>query len=162
MARRILTIAVAVAVLAGILWVKGHFAPENVIRRAFLEAKAAFEREEILATMKVFDRAYRDQFGNSFESIAGHVRLLHETYDDLELTLEPPDITLAGDTAELRIRFILWGSAEGQRGYIIGSLTDPCTATLQWAKRREGWRIVTTSDLDIPELRSELERARGG
>jgi hypothetical protein len=64
------------------------------------------------------------------------------------------------DEVRIDIEFILWGRYEGTKGYIIGSITEPCTATLLWRKETPGWRFASTEELDIPELREELDSRR--
>ncbi|MCP4898955.1 MAG: hypothetical protein GY906_18445 [bacterium] len=158
---RKLGIAVAVAILIGCgLWLRTYFAPENVIKRTFLSAVASFENEEILGATTIIDRSYRDEYGQSYESLAGYMRVLHETYDGLEMTLEPPLIQVQGDQARMKIQFVLWGSAEGQRGFILGSVQAPCSAFLEWKKQTQGWRIVSTIEPRIPELQDRIDRMR--
>ena len=160
MDRRVTLVVLVAVVVAGGLWLRQYFAPEKVIERSFLKAVAAFEGEKLLATMSVVDRAYRDEFGQSYESLAGHIRAFHETFDDLEVVLEPPIVQVQDDEASLRIRFILWGTVDGQRGYALGRVGDACAATIEWRKQPQGWRISSTGELRIPELQSELDRAR--
>lgn len=162
MIRKLVVIALALVALGTGLWLRHYLAPENVVRRAFLDAVEAFENERMLGTMMVIDRGYRDEQGQSYESLAGHIRLLHDTYDRLEMSLEPPDIEIDGQSASMRIRFVLWGSFEGQRGYILGSLQAPCTATVEWSERQQGWRITSAGEIRIPELEDQLDRARQG
>ncbi len=154
--RSIVGIVVLVGALALGLWVRHYLSPANVIRRALLGAIEAFEQESILGAIAPVSRGYSDRWGLSFEALAGHMRTAMDTYDDLQLDLEPPTISVEGETAAVRFRFILWGSYEGTRGYVIGSLTDPCTVSLRWSKEPQGWRISSTEELDIPELRDEL------
>jgi hypothetical protein len=155
--KRIVTVVVLVAVVAVGLWLRNYFSPANVVRRALFGVIEAFEQEQILAAIKPFSRSYQDRWGNTRESLAGHMRTAMETYDNLQVDLELPQIDIEGDSASVRFRFILWGSYEGTRGYVIGSLSDPCTVTLGWRKETQGWRILSTEELDIPELRDELE-----
>ena len=46
----------------------------------------------------------------------------------------------------LGISLVIWGSAEGQRGYVVGTPRDPASANLIWRKKRDGWRIVSAKD----------------
>jgi hypothetical protein len=155
--KRIALIVLAIAVIAGGLWLKSYFSPTNVIRRALFAAIEAFEQEQILAAISPISRSYDDRWGMSYESLAGNMRTAMDTYDDLRVDLEPPRIAIDGETATASFAFILWGSYEGTRGYVIGSLAEPCSVTLAWRKEAPGWRIVSTEELDIPELREELE-----
>lgn len=157
MLRKLLWLAAAVAVAIGALEARRFFAPAAEVRRAFGRAVEAFEEERLLASLAVLDRAYADRWGNSYESLAGTVRLLHETYDGLELTYEWSGIEVDGDSAVMDLTFILWGRAEGRRGTVVGSVLEPCTATVVWSRQPQGWRVVTVTALDIPELRDELD-----
>ncbi|MDH3814885.1 MAG: hypothetical protein OEV48_10385, partial [Acidobacteriota bacterium] len=58
------------------------------------------------------------------------------------------------------IQFVVWGRYEGTKGYVVGSITEPCTATVLWREEMTGWRFASTEELDIPELRSQLESMR--
>ena len=155
--KRIVLIVLAVAVVAGGLWLKSYFSPANVVRRSLFGAIEAFEQEQMLAAISPISRSYDDRWGMSYESLAGNMRTAMDTYDDLQVDLEPPRITIDGETAKTSFKFILWGSYEGTRGYVIGSLSEPCSVTLAWRKEAPGWRIVSTEELDIPELREEFE-----
>jgi hypothetical protein len=157
--RRILAIAVLVALAVAGLWLRSYLAPANVVRRTLFAAIEAFESEQILGAIQPVSRSYSDRWGLSYEALAGHMRTAMDTYDDLQVDLEPPDIEVKGDQARVSFRFVLWGSYEGTRGYVIGSLGAPCTVTLVWRKEPQGWRLVTTDELDIPELRDELAAA---
>jgi hypothetical protein len=154
--KRIVLIVLVIAAIAGALWLKSYFSPANVVRRTLFAAIEAFETEQILAAISPISRSYEDRWGNTFEAMAGHMRTAMDTYEDLHVDLELPEIAVDGDRATARFKFILWGSYEGTRGYVIGSLADPCTVTLAWRKEAQGWRIVSTDELDIPELREEL------
>jgi hypothetical protein len=148
-------VGVVVALAVG-LWLRHHFAPTNVIRRSLLAGIEAFEQERILGALRPLSHSYEDRWGMSFESLVGHMKTAMDTYDDLQVDLEPPQVSVEGEEASTTLRFILWGSYEGTRGYVIGSLSEPCTATLRWRKEAAGWRITSVSQLDIPELRDEL------
>ena len=58
------------------------------------------------------------------------------------------------------IQFVVWGRYEGTKGYVVGSITEPCTATVLWREEKTGWRFASTEELDIPELRHELDSRR--
>jgi len=150
-------IVAAVAVVAGALWLRYHFSASNVIRRTLYSSIESFENERILGAIKVVSRGYEDEWGMSYETLAGHMSTAMETYDDLEVDLRMPSTTVDGDRATMSFTFILWGTFEGTRGYILGSRSDPASATLAFRKETPGWRIVRTEKLDIPELREELE-----
>ena len=83
-----------------------------------------------------------------------------DTYDDLDLEYELGEALVDGERVQVGIEFVLWGRYEGTRGYVIGSRSEPCTAVLLWSKETPGWRFASTLDLDIPEIRDELEERR--
>lgn len=157
----IVRVVIVVAVAALALWIKSYFSPVNVVKRSLFAAIDAFEQEQIIGSVQPISRSYHDRWGMSYESIAGNLRSAIDTYDDMSLELEPPAITAEGDEIRVRMRFILWGSYQGTRGYVVGSLADPCTAIQVWRKEPQGWRVITTEELDIPELRDELAEMAG-
>lgn len=154
-------IAVLVLVAAG-LWVRWYLSPEQVIRRSFVGAVEAFENEQLLAVMSVFDRGYRDPWGHDYESLGGIFAAAFDDLDALDVTIAQLDVAVDGETARTGLRFVISGIADGVDGLLFGEPSRPCTATLEWAKRPQGWRITSTSRLDIPELRDELDAARVG
>lgn len=160
MNRKAVLLVLAALVVGGGLWLRSYFSPMNVIKRTFAKAVEAFEREELLGATIVFDRGYRDEYGQSFEAIAGHIRIIHEAYNDLSMAVDPPVVFVQEGQARMQVSFVLQGNLEGQRGYILGSPQAPCTATLQWEELTQGWRITSTIDLQIPRLQDELDRIR--
>jgi len=152
-------IAVLVVVSVG-LWVRWHLSPEQVIRRSFMGAVEAFENERLLAVMAVFNRGYGDPWGHDYESLGGIFAAAFDELDGLDVDVSELDVTVDGETARTSLRFVVSGTSDGSYGPVFGEPSRPCTATLGWAKRPQGWRIVTTSRLDIPELRDELDAAR--
>lgn len=157
--RLTLIVLVCVAVVFG-AWIVRYFSPEQVIRRQILAAVEAFEREHILGVATTVSRSYQDEWGMSYESILGHVQEVMSTFSDLAVDLEPPAIEVDGDTARVRLRFVVAGTVDGERGYVVGSIGDPVTTTQLWRKEQPGWRLATTEALDIPELREELDGMR--
>jgi hypothetical protein len=151
---RIVIVAV-LAILA--LWIKSYFSAANVVKRSLFAAVESFEQEQIIGSIQPISRSYDDRWGMSYESIAGNLRSAMDTYDDLQIDLEPLDIRVEGDEVRVGMRFVMWGTYDGTKGYVIGSVADPCTATQVWRKEPAGWRVATTEKLDIPELREELE-----
>ena len=114
--------ALVAGALAAALWVRHYLAPANVIRRSLRAGVEAFQEERILGALGPFSRTYHDRWGTTYESLAGHVREIMDTYDALQVDLEPSPVEVDGDEASATLRFILWGSYEGTRGYVIGSL----------------------------------------
>lgn len=151
---------VAVLVLVVMLAIRWYRAPERVIRRQLLAGVEAFESEDLLGTLRIFSRGYEDDWGNTYESLAANVSEVHEVFDDLEVALEPGEVEVGESTARLALEMVVFGSAEGERGTIIGSLPDPVSMVVLWRLEPQGWRITSVDDLDIPELRDELEERR--
>jgi hypothetical protein len=138
------------------LVIRNYFSPANVVKRSLRAAIESFEREQMLGAMHPVSRSYSDRWGMSYESIAGHLRGVMDSFDAIEVALEPPEVKVEGDEAVVRMRFVVSGSDGGSRGYVFGSRAEPCTASQRWRKESQGWRIVTTEELDVPELRDEL------
>jgi len=153
-------VVLAVAVVAGGFWLRHYFSPGEVVKRQFLGVVAAFEEERLLGVMASISRNYTDPWGQSYEGLAGRIREIQQTYDALQLNHELSEPQVGEDEVRLTFKFVLWGTFEGTRGYVLGSLSDPCTATLLWRKERQGWRLAATEELEIPELRDELESRR--
>jgi len=154
-----LIVLIFVALVLGV-WVVRYFSPEQVIRRQIRAAVESFEREQILGVATTISRSYQDEWGMSYESILAHVQEVMSSFSDLAVDLEPPAIEVDGDTARVQLRFVVSGIAEGERGYVVGSVGDPATTTQLWRKEQPGWRVITTEALDIPELREELDGMR--
>jgi len=155
-------LVVAGVVVALALFVRSYFSPANVVKRSLRAAIASFEQEQMLGAMHPVSRSYSDRWGMSYEAIAGHLRGIMETFDSLEVALDPIDVTVEGDEVLVRMRFVVSGSDGASRGYVLGSRAEPCTASQRWRKEAQGWRIVTTEELDIPELRDELAELESG
>lgn len=151
---------VAVLVLVVMLAIRWYRAPERVIRRQLLAGVEAFESEDLLGTIRIFSRAYEDDWGNTYESLGANVSEVHEVFDDLEVALDLGGIEVGERTARVPLEMTVLGAAEGERGYIIGSLPDPVSMIVLWRQEPQGWRITSVDDLDIPELRDELEERR--
>jgi len=142
MSRRVVTIAIVAALLVvGVIAFRHHFSPGEVVNRKLVATIDAFEEERLLAVMSSVSRKYSDPWGLDYETLGGY---LHETEGEVRIDIE----------------FILWGRYQGTKGYVIGSISDPCTATVLWRKEASGWRFASTPELDIPELSAELESRR--
>ena len=157
--RVVAAVVIVVAVVAG-AWLVRYFSAEQVIRRQIMDAVESFENGQILGVASVVSRSYHDQWGMSYETILGHVQEVMDTFSERQVDLEPPAIEVDSDQARVSLRFVVWGTADGQRGYVVGSAGSPVTTTELWRKEAPGWRVVTTEALDIPELRDELETMR--
>ena len=120
----------------------------------------AFEEERMLAVMSAVSRRYSDPWGLDYETLGGYLHEIMETYDDLwvDYVLTRPEV--GEGEVRIDIEFVLWGRYEGTKGTVIGSISDPCTATVLWREETPGWRFASTPELDIPELRDELDLRR--
>ena len=148
---------VAILAVVVIIGVRHYFSPGEVVRRKLLATIEAFEEERLLAVMSAISRSYSDSWGFDYETLGGLVSETMETYEDLDLDSLIGKPVVAEGEVRIDIEFILWGRYEGTKGYIVGSITKPCTATLLWRKEAPGWRFASTVELDIPELRNELD-----
>ena len=160
MSRRNTLVVLAVALTLGGLWLRHHFSPGEVVNRKLVATIDAFEEERLLAVMSSVSRKYSDPWGLDYETLGGYLHETMETYDDLRVdyVLTRPEVR-EGEV-RIDIEFILWGRYQGTKGYVIGSISDPCTATVLWREEAPGWRFASTPELDIPELRHELESRR--
>jgi hypothetical protein len=160
MSKRVRLIAVAVVLVAVVISVRHYFSPGEVVRRKLAATIEAFEEERLLAVMSAISRSYSDPWGFNYETLAGYLSETMEAYDDLDVDSLIGKPVVGEGEVRIDIEFILWGRYQGTKGYIVGSITDRCTATLLWRKETPGWRFVSTEELDIPELRSELDARR--
>jgi len=160
MSRRNLLIVLAVALTVGGLFLRHYFSPGEVVNRKLVATVDAFEEERILAVMSAVSRKYSDPWGLDYETLGGYLHETMETYDDLRVdyVLSRPEVR-EGEV-RIDIEFVLWGCYEGAKGYVIGSISDPCTATFLWREETPGWRIASTPELDIPELHDEMDSLR--
>lgn len=147
----------ALLLVAGGLWLRSYLAPGAAAKRQLRSMIEAFEEERLLAVMSAVSRGYEDHLGFDYESFAGVVSETINTYDDLDVDLIITGSDAADTEVRIAIQFIVWGSVEGSRGYIVGSMTDPCTATVLFREETPGWRLASTLQLDVPELRDELD-----
>ncbi len=156
--KKITAAVMIVLVVLAAMWLKRYFSPEQVVRRQLAGAVEAFENEQLLGIVSVISRQYRDRWGQSYESIAGNMSEIMASFDDLSVDLDVKQIDLVGQDVRVRLGFVVTGHDGTGPGYVVGSLTDQCTATLLWREEPQGWRLTTTEALDIPELREELAR----
>jgi len=160
MSKHVRLVVAAVVLVAVIISVRHYFSPGEVVRRKLVATIEAFEEERLLAVMSGISRSYSDPWGFSYETLGGYLSETMETYDGLDVDSLIGKPVVGEGEVRIDIEFILWGRYEGTKGYIVGSITDPCTATLLWRKETPGWRFTSTLELDIPELRSELDARR--
>jgi hypothetical protein len=155
------TILVLAAVLAvGALWLRHYLSPGEVVRRKVVSTAAAFEEERLLAVMAAVSRSYSDPWGGNYETVAGNLRQLMESYEELRVDLGFGAIEARDDRVTVGLEFVVSGRSQHGRESVLGSRAEPCTAVVLWRKETPGWRLASTVDLDIPELRDELETAR--
>ena len=150
----------AVVVVAGGLWLRHYFSPGEVVKRKVLATVEAFEEEKILGVMAAVSRRYSDPWGFDYETLGGNLHSAMEEYDDLDVDLLFGEVAASDEAVRVGLEFVVSGRCEGTRENIVGSGAEPCTAVLVWRKEQPGWRLASTADLDIPELREELESRR--
>jgi hypothetical protein len=161
MSRRAVTFAVVAALLVvGVIALRHYFSPGEVVTRKLVAAIDAFEEERLLAVMSAVSRKYSDPWGLDYETLGSYLHQTMETYDELRVdyVLSKPEVR-EGEV-RIDIEFVLWGRYQGAKGNVIGSISDPCTATVLWREETPGWRFASTPELDIPELRNELDSMR--
>jgi hypothetical protein len=150
----------ALFALVVVISVRHYFSPGEVVKRKLISTVEAFEEEHLLAVMARVSRSYSDPFGFDYETLGGYLNHAMEAYEGLDVDYVLAKPVVVDEAVRIDIEFILWGRFEGTRGSILGSVTGPCTATLLWREETPGWRFASTLELDIPELRSELDARR--
>ena len=158
--RKTAVAVLVVVVVAGGLWLRHYFSPGEVVKRKMFAMIEAFEEERILGVMASVSRGYSDPWGFSYETLAGNLHQVMDTYEDLDVDLVIGDVEAADEQVRIGLEFVVWGKYDGTKGYVVGSVSEPCSAVVEWRKETPGWRFATTVDLDIPELREELESRR--
>ena len=160
MSKRMALISLAVLVVVGFISLRHYFSPGEVVKRKFIATIEAFEEERLLAVMAGISRGYSDPWGLNYETLAGYLNETMETYDDLDVDSLLSEPVVGEGEVRIDIQFVVWGRYEGTKGYVIGSITEPCTATVLWREEKIGWRFASTEELDIPELRSQMDSMR--
>ena len=158
--RVIKIVVVAILAIVAVIGVRHYFSPGEVVKRKLIATIEAFEEERLLAVMSGISRGYSDPWGLNYETLAGYLHETMETYDDLDVDSLLSKPVVGEGEVRIDIQFVLWCRYEGTRGYVVGSITDPCTATVLWREEKTGWRFTSTEELDIPELRRELDSRR--
>ncbi|MDX2436698.1 MAG: hypothetical protein QNL88_06560 [Acidobacteriota bacterium] len=153
-------VMVALVVVVGGLWLRHYFSPGEVVKRKVLATIEAFETESLLGVMAAVSRSYSDPWGFDYETLGGNLHQVMEAYDDLDVDLVIGDVAASEERVLVGLEFVVSGRYEGTRESVVGSSGQPCTAVVVWRKEPPGWRLASTAELDIPELRGELEARR--
>ncbi len=153
-------VMVALVVVVGGLWLRHYFSPGEVVKRKVLATIEAFETESLLGVMAAVSRSYSDPWGFDYETLGGNLHQVMEAYDDLDVDLVIGDVAASEERVLVGLEFVVSGRYEGTRESVVGSSGQPCTAVVVWRKEAPGWRLASTAELDIPELRGELEARR--
>ena len=160
MSRRTVPVALVLFAVVAVISLRHYFSPGEVVRRKLISTIEAFEEERLLVVMSRISRSYSDPVGFDYETIGGYLNEAMETYENLDVDYVLAKPVVSEEEVRIAIEFVLWGRYQGTRGYVIGSISDPCTATVLWRKEPPGWRFVSTPELDIPEFRDELASRR--
>lgn len=160
MSKRSVLVGLSVLVVVGFISLRHYFSPGEVVKRKFIATIEAFEKEQLLAVMAGISRGYSDPWGLKYETLAGYLNETVETYDDLDVDSLLSEPVVGEGEVRIDIQFVVWGRYEGTKGYVVGSITEPCTATVLWREEKTGWRFASTEELDIPELRSQMDSKR--
>ena len=150
----------AILAIVGFISLRHYFSPGEVVKRKLIATIEAFEEERLLGVMSGISRGYSDSWGLSYETVAGYLNETMETYDDLDVDSLLSKPLVGEGEVRIDIQFVVWGRFEGTKGYVVGSITEPCTATVLWREEKTGWHLASTEELDIPELRHQLESRR--
>lgn len=151
---------VAVLVILGGLWIRHYFSPEEVVKRKLLAAVEAFEEERLLGVMAAVSRSYSDPWTFDYESIGANLNQIMDSFEDLDVDLVLGEAAASDQQVRVGFEFVVRGSDDGTTEYVAGSGGEPCSAVLVWRKEDPGWRLASTVELDIPELRDDLEARR--
>ncbi len=149
-----------IVVGAGGLWLRHYFSPGEAVKRKVLATVEAFEEESILRVMSAVSRGYSDPWGFDYETLGGNLNHVMNEYDDLEVDLVFGEVAASDEEVRVGLEFVVSGRYQGAREYVVGNDAEPCTTVVVWRKEQPGWRLASTADLDIPELREELEARR--
>jgi len=150
----------AILAVVVVIAVRHYFSPGEVVKRKFIATIKAFEEERLPAVMSGISRRYSDPWGLNYETLAGYLNETMETYDDLDVDSLLSKPVVGQGEVRIDIQFVVWGRYQGTKGYVVGSITEPCTATVLWREEKIGWRFASTEELDIPELRHQLDSRR--
>ena len=150
----------AILAVVVVIAVRHYFSPGEVVKRKLIATIEAFEEERLLALMSGISRGYTDPWGLNYETLAGYLNETMDTYDDLDVDSLLSKPVVGEGEVRIDIQFVVWGRCEGTKGYVVGSITDPCTATVLWREEKTGWRLASIEELDIPELRHQLDSRR--
>jgi hypothetical protein len=153
-------LVVAVVAVVGAIWLHDYFSPGKVVKRKLLATVEAFEEESILRVMSAVSRGYSDPWGFDYETLGGNLNHVMNEYDDLEVDLVFGEVAASDEEVRVGLEFVVSGRYQDARQYVVGSGAEPCAAVVVWRKEQPGWRLASTADLDVPELREELESRR--
>ncbi len=157
---KVTLVMVGMAVVVGGLWLRHYFSPGEVVKRKLLATVEAFEKESLLGVMAAISRSYSDPWGFDYETLGGNLHQIMESYDDLDVDVVIGGVAASDEQVRIGFEFVVSGRYDGAKESVVGSGGDPCTAVLVWRKEAPGWRLASTAELDIPELREELEARR--
>ncbi len=158
--KQLIRVVLFVTLVAGALGLRNYFSPGTVVRRQIFEAVASFKSEKILGVMAKISRSYTDGWGGSYESLGAQAQSMMDAYDGLTMDVDIDSVVIGDKEARVELSFVVGGRTQVGRGNILGTEADPCRATIRWIKEEPGWRLVETEELDIPQLREELQRRR--
>jgi len=158
--KQLTRVILVVLLVAGALGMRHYLSPGQAVRRQLFEAVESLKNEKILGVMAKISRTYSDQWGGSYEGMGGYAQSLMDAYDYLTVDIDISSIEVKDDEARMVLEFVVGGRTKVGRGNILGSESDPCRATLRWVNEEPGWRLVEAEELDIPQLRGELEKRK--
>lgn len=160
MTRALTWIVAAVIAVLVVITVRQYFAPEQVMVRQLEDAAEAVGTGSILGALAPFSRRYSDPYGQTYETFAGYVKLVGDSYDEVDLDVDVESLEVDGDRATMEVDFLLTGTFEGRRGAILGNRLDRARAILEWRDEAQGWRIVSADDIRAPQAQTELDAMR--
>ena len=151
MKRKHLGLIAAALVSALIFWVILP-SEEGKIRKVMGKVRKGIEEEKILAVMGHFSRDYRDEFNNSYESVAGLIAGKFREFEGMKFATFTTEVELIDrETATCRVEARLLATFEGEFGYLLGTTREPASLLVALRKERGEWKIMGASEAYLPK-----------
>jgi hypothetical protein len=121
------------------------------IKKVIKKGKNSIEKEDIDSVMACVSLNYRDDYGFTYLYLKDGFKKFFELYSDIEVGYKNLKINIDKDKKEAKAVLDVWVlvSSGDNRGYILGSITDPVHITLRLIKERFKWRVKRTEGLPL-------------
>jgi hypothetical protein len=119
MSPRVIKITVlAIVAIVVVIGVRHYFSPGEVVKRKLIATIEAFEEERLLAVMSGISRSYSDPWGFDYETLAGHLNMTMDTYDDLDVDSLIGKPVVREDEVRIDIEFKEEKRGKGEKGRV--------------------------------------------